>query len=127
MRITKQFMYGSFVHYRILTYSLPVSSLKIVHVKSDNTLGTIHKLLLEHHLHETLLDNFYGFTYSLFPCLFTFPYLLLSGNISKTAFVLLCMHDNMHLDMHCEKGCCMYVYVHISYMNSVLSPRCLIL
>ena len=43
-------MYGSFVYYRILT---PVESLKIVHeaessyVKSDNTLRTIHKLLLK--------------------------------------------------------------------------------
>ena len=42
-------MYDSFVHYRILTYELPVESLKIVHeaeIKSDNALGTIHKLLL---------------------------------------------------------------------------------
>ena len=38
-------MYGSFVHYWILTCELPVESLKIVHEASDNTLGTIHKLL----------------------------------------------------------------------------------
>ena len=42
-------MYGSFVHYRILTYELPVESLKIVYeAESDNALGTIHKLLHNH-------------------------------------------------------------------------------